>query len=117
MITTSWLKKYKNKTDLKGKSMFSFFKKKFPFDDSEQTSVITCKCIIQKGAPILYVSHDADGEWQFLCGRSHNTADAAIATLRQIYKLDRSVADLATLSINHCAQKDYADQEWTIAVN
>ena len=45
---------------------------KFPFSEPENTAVITCCHIIDNGADILYVSHDAeDGMWQFLCGGTH----------------------------------------------
>src|SRR5688572_28543470 len=26
------------------------------------------RCSIRDGAPVLHVSHDSDGDWQFLCG-------------------------------------------------
>ena len=41
----------------------------FPFYDSPDTATIICCHILERQAPILYVSHDEDdGMWQFLCG-------------------------------------------------
>ena len=35
---------------------------KFPFSEPENTAIITCCDIIENGADILYVSHDAEDE-------------------------------------------------------
>ena len=52
----------------------------FPFDDAPNTAVITCCHILDHGAPILHVSHDADdGMWQFLCGACHDESEGRIA--------------------------------------
>ena len=57
----------------------------FPFYDAPDTASITCCHIVDDGKPILYVSHDEDdGMWQFLCGSTHETAEARLVSLEYI---------------------------------
>ena len=41
--------------------------KKFPFSDAPNTACFTCCHVLEENKPILYVSYDEDGYWQFLC--------------------------------------------------
>ena len=41
-------------------------KMKFPFSDAPNTACFTCCHVLDENKPILYVSHDEDGYWQFL---------------------------------------------------
>ncbi len=50
---------------------------RFDFDEERHTGVYVCARVAQ-GSPILYVSHDADGDWQFLCGGTHEDGASAI---------------------------------------
>jgi hypothetical protein len=43
---------------------------RYDFRERHDTGVITCQRVAD-GAPILHVSHDEDGDWQFLCGGDH----------------------------------------------
>src|SRR5436309_1772290 len=38
----------------------------WPFRDSPETGVYTTRQVFEEGAPLGVVSHDADGDWQFL---------------------------------------------------
>lgn len=40
----------------------------FPFADAPNTAVFTFCHVLEGKKPILYVAHDRDGDWQFLCG-------------------------------------------------
>jgi hypothetical protein len=42
----------------------------FKFRQERHLGVFTCKRVAE-GAPILHVSHEEDGDWQFLCGGQH----------------------------------------------
>ncbi len=37
-------------------------------------AALTCVHVLERGAPILLVSHDDDGDWQFLCKAEHSEA-------------------------------------------
>lgn len=67
------------------------------FPDPPGTAVISLKRIVQHGHPILYVSHDDDGAWQFLDGEDVSTEDATVLSLSSIVKLDPTLVELADL--------------------
>lgn len=87
---------------------------KFPFDEPLNTMVFSCCHIIDKGFPILYVSHDEDGMWQFLCGSSHDISEARLVSLYSIFTLDHSLAQLATMPIGSIAQRESKETVWII---
>ena len=69
----------------------------WPFDQTPNTAAITVKAVLD-GAPILYVSHDAEDDgWQFLDGRPADLAEGRAIAMRTALRLDpglRSIADL-----------------------
>jgi hypothetical protein len=44
---------------------------RFDFKVPHETVAFMCERI-RDGAPVLFVSHDEEGEWQFLCGGDHS---------------------------------------------
>ena len=88
---------------------------KFPFRESENTAGITCCHIIENGADILYVSHDAeDGMWQFLCGGAHMQEQARVVSLREIFTLDNTVSELANMPCGYIAERTNKNLKWKI---
>lgn len=80
----------------------------FPFYDAPDTASITCCHIVDDGKTILYVSHDEDdGMWQFLCGSTHETAEARLVSLEYIFDLDHSVGVLKDMPYGCCAEKKH----------
>jgi hypothetical protein len=70
----------------------------WPFEDPPHTASITSRQVLEGGAPILRVSHDADdGSWQFLCGTTDDPADARVVGLGRMYARDLTLGDLADL--------------------
>lgn len=86
----------------------------FPFADAPNTACFTCRHVLDEGKPVLYVSHDDDGFWQFLCGSTHSEADARIVSLAEILKTDGSVADLAQLDYGEYAEAEDETSDWII---
>ena len=86
----------------------------FPFSDTPDTACFTCRHVLEQHRPILYVLHDEDGYWQFLCGDSHTEADAKIVSLAEILKIDSSVAALAELDYGECAEAENEDSDWIV---
>lgn len=88
---------------------------RFPFDEAPDTAVITC-CHVLDGHAIRHVSHDADdGMWQFLCGKAHDTEEAHVVSLREIYTRDRSIAALAKLPCGSSASRKWRFTRWSIS--
>lgn len=79
---------------------------KFPFYDSPDTATIICCHILERQAPILYVSHDEDdGMWQFLCGETHETDEANLVSLKWVFDLDNSVNTLKDMPCGYYAER------------
>ena len=81
------------------------FGKRFPFADSPDTMCFTCSHVLNDKEPVLYISHDEDGCWQFLCGRCHTEDEARIVSLAEMIEIDKSVAKFADLKCGEYAEK------------
>lgn len=86
----------------------------FPFLDPPDTACFTCRHVLDEHRPILYVSHDEDGYWQFLCGDTHEEDDARIVSLASILKIDASMAALAGLDHGEYAEADDPESDWVV---
>ncbi len=67
--------------------------------------------------PVLYVSHDEDGEWQFLCGGDHpdDGADTPVVVcLKHLTERDETLHELAGLCRLSEAQRDRIGADWKI---
>lgn len=88
---------------------------KFPFNEPENTAVITCSHILCDGHTILYVFHDADdGMWQFLCGGTHTEHQAKVVSLEEIFEADNSISQLANMPCGYVAMRRSAKEKWVI---
>lgn len=88
---------------------------KFPFKDKPNTAVFTCVHILNKEKSILYVIHDEEGSWQFLCGDNHAENDAKIVSLEEIYKLDKTIGKLSNLECGTSAIRSDKSSNWIIS--
>lgn len=88
--------------------------KKFPFEDKPNTACFTCCHVLDERKPILYVSHDEDGYWQFLCGGRHTEEDARIVSLANILEIDETVAALSQLDYGEYAEAGDGTDDWII---
>lgn len=89
-------------------------KSKYSFSDPENTACLTCNHVLDQGADIVYVTHDADdGMWQFLCGlEEHESEDAKMISLGQISKVDASVNDLHEMPLGFGATRENRNAKW-----
>lgn len=96
--------------------MFNLFGKKggneFRFKDPENKPCFTCVHVLNKEKPILYVSHDADGDWQFLCGAEHDESEARVIGLKQATEIDTTVNDLYEMPLGVGAERDRVGAKW-----
>ena len=53
----------RKKIKLRNRSLKGETDMEFPFYDSPDTATIICCHILERQAPILYVSHDEDDDW------------------------------------------------------
>lgn len=92
----------------------SLFKKPFPFSENPKTAVFVCCHIAGRSADILNVTHDLDGDWQFLCGKTHSASDGRIASLEEVFRLDPTVGKIADLQNGRSAERKTYKAEWVI---
>jgi hypothetical protein len=58
------------------------------------------------------VSHDSDGDWQFLCGTTNQIKDVRIVSLGCIFERDQTVATIADLPEGWTAYRSNIGAEW-----
>jgi hypothetical protein len=102
-------------------SMFNLFgqnkneatKNLYKFEDPENTACIVCNHVLSKERPILYVAHDEEADWQFLCGQDdHTEENAKIISLKQVTELDQTVNDLYEMPIKVGAERKTVKDKW-----
>ncbi len=87
-------------------------KRAWPFNEAKNLGVFTTIRVIEDGYPILLVTHDEDGDWQFLCGTTNHSEDARLVCLKDIVEAHPSVAELADLPMGWQAKRDGPDKPW-----
>ncbi len=86
----------------------------FPFYQPENETVIVCKHILEDKADITFVSRDEDdGGWQFLCNLEiHNTEDARVVSLKEVYTIDHTIAALRNMPPSAAAIRIDKNSMW-----
>lgn len=84
----------------------------WPFTDAKNRLAFTTRQVIEQAHPILLVSHDADGDWQFLCGGADDEADGRVVCLKNIVADHPSVAELADLPVGWRAFRESPHDPW-----
>lgn len=89
----------------------------FRFRHPKNLAVFVCDNVRLRGMPILHVSHDEDGDWQFLCGREHPEGGddrAAVVCLEDVVGGDESLNELAELCPLRQATREAPGGQWEI---
>jgi hypothetical protein len=85
----------------------------WPFEASRNTAAITTRQVLETGAAVLRVTHDADdGSWQFLCGTTNDTADVRVVGLGWMCDRDPTLLELADLPEGWCAWRERQGAVW-----
>ncbi|MQP25832.1 hypothetical protein GFJ94_12230 [Flavobacterium sp. LMO8] len=75
----------------------------------------TFEHVFEEGKDILYVSHDEDGDWQFMCGESnHVPENGKLICLEHIIKLDSTLNEIAEIPLGHVAERKKRGEKWEI---
>ena len=89
----------------------------FRFSEPENIGVFVCDNVRLRGKPILLVSHDEAGDWQFLCGGRHNEGsndDVEFVCLREVVDRDQSLNELAGLCLCGEAERTRPGDPWHV---
>lgn len=90
----------------------SFDPGEWPFEDPILTAVISTRQVSRLGYPILRVCHDADGDWQILCGTTNEPSDALVVCLGCAYQQDKTIGELADLPTGWAAHRKTPGSKW-----
>lgn len=94
---------------------FLFPSKKF--NEPLNTAVFTTLHVIKERSPIVWVSHELDGDWQFMGSEpiGDYTKIAMVVSLEEIIKVDKSVLKVADLAMGYCATRKTKSDKWRVA--
>ncbi len=84
----------------------------WPFVDSVNTAAFTTDGVLHHGLPITAVSHDVDGDWQFLCDTPNDVRKDLLVCLGCMLELDQSIALVADLPRGWVAWRDSPSLPW-----
>jgi hypothetical protein len=82
------------------------------FDLSTDTGVFTTRQVMDGIKPVLEVYHDHDGDWQFLCGTTLETADLKLVCLGCMVESDPTLGELAEMPPGWFATRLAVGAEW-----
>lgn len=85
----------------------------YKFDLPKNTISFSCTHVYNEGKEILFVSHDDDGDWQFLCGdNNHEDENGVLLCLGHITEMDSSVNEIADLPTGFAAERKSKKDIW-----
>lgn len=83
----------------------------WPFHDPTNQATFTTQQVLD-GAPILYVTHDYDGDWQFHGPDTGEHSEAVLVGLGCIVDRDASLKQLHDLPYGWCAHRNTTSEPW-----
>lgn len=67
----------------------------WPFDEPKNRAVFTTDRVLDGTHPVLHVTHDKDGDWQFLCGTTSSPESGRVVSMKSIIRLHPSLSELS----------------------
>ena len=83
----------------------------FKFREERNVAVFTTRQVLE-GLPILRVSHETDGDWQFLCNTTTNLVDVKVVRLDELVKIDSTLNNLYELNYGWSAWRSTPEDGW-----
>jgi Domain of unknown function (DUF4262) len=86
----------------------------WPFRETQNTAVFICG-EVASGAPILRAVHDAEGDWQFLCGGLHSEGAGdkpLLVCFACTVARDAALLELSDLQRNRAAERPEPGAAW-----
>jgi hypothetical protein len=87
------------------------------FSDDLNNYVFTTRFVIEDNSAIIFVSHDDEGDWQFLSEEGPKENEARIVLLGEMIQHDPSILEIADLPLGAKAFRDNAGSPWRIKKN
>jgi hypothetical protein len=86
----------------------------FKFLEDKNLGVFTTKQFIEESKPIVRVTHDEDGDWQFLTDEASLT-EPRLVHLSFMTNKDKTLNDVFQLQYGQSAERDFIGASWRIA--
>jgi len=84
------------------------------FGQPPNCAVFTLRSIVNGGAPVLHVTHDADDHgWQFLGRGTPEVSDMMIVGLAEMLTVDPTLEAVADLPVGWHAWREHPGGAWT----
>jgi hypothetical protein len=83
----------------------------FKFREERNLGVFTTRQVLE-GKPVLRVSHDVDGDWQFLCDTTSDVGDLKLVALEEIVQRDSTLNKLFELNYGWSAWRETPEHDW-----
>ena len=83
----------------------------FKFREDKNLGVFTTKQFLSENKPIVRVTHDEDGDWQFLTNEAE-LKDAKIVSLEFIIGKDKTLNEVFRLDYGESAERDFVGGDW-----
>lgn len=83
-------------------------------NEENNKAVITTKHVMRDKSPIVYVSYDEDGDWQFFGIEDITTEDAAVISVSQILALCPALSELPDMKQGTAVYRENENSEWIL---
>ena len=87
----------------------------WPFADPIESAAFTTVAVMEGREPVRLVSHDEDGDWQFLCDTTLDVDDLKLVCLGCALERDDSLREVADLPRNWYAKREQVGDPWVRA--
>jgi hypothetical protein len=84
----------------------------WPFHAGKNRVAFVTRPLLEENRPVLLVSHDPDGDWQFLCGTTNETSEGRLVSLGNILEIDPTLSTLADLPTGWQASRSAVGEPW-----
>jgi hypothetical protein len=94
----------------------NIFRKPKRFSEPGNTSVYTTIHVMKEGSLITLVSHELDGDWQFMGDEPINDYSqiAMVVSLNEIVKHDKTVLEVSDMPLGYRATRSNKSEKWLI---
>lgn len=84
----------------------------WPFADAVQTVSFCTADVAQRRLPALRVSHDLEGDWQFLDATTEDPGEPTLLCLGCVFESDRTLAEVSDLLPGWSAYREHLGAPW-----
>jgi hypothetical protein len=84
----------------------------WPFHQGKNRAVFTTRQVLESGKPVVLVTHDYEGDWQFLCGTTNRSEDGRLVCLKEVAEKSPSILELSDLPVGWQAIREAPDRPW-----